>query len=394
MKRLDRYIFRQILVPLTITLSIAALLLVLERMLRLFDFVVNQGGPVDVVFEMLANLMPHYMGLALPVGVFLGVMMAFRSLSLSSEYEVATSAGQSLLQLLRPALLTACLCAAINVALTGWIQPYSRYTYRELVFELRSGALGASIRVGDYVTIGKNVVLRVDGARNNGQILEGVFVERRWPDRTLAVSAESGQFFATPDRDAVLLRLFNGTSVELNRDHNLPRVLQFDQQDLNIDLPEAATFRQRGGQERELTLIELYTEQNNGSRPPEERQAITAQFHWRIMHSLTFFILPFLAAPLGLTNHRNPRATGIVFGLGLLVVYNEVMEVMQSAVADGASPWTTIWLLYVLFATFAFWVFSMRAFRSGGDPLLIIDAVWDKTASPLVRGAKKLLGVG
>ena len=57
--RLDRYIVRQVLGPLIMTLSIAAMLLLLERMLRLFDFVVNQGGPVEVVFRMLGSLVPH-----------------------------------------------------------------------------------------------------------------------------------------------------------------------------------------------------------------------------------------------------------------------------------------------------------------------------------------------
>ncbi len=393
MNRLDRYILRHILVPLLVTLSIAALLLVLERMLRLFDFVVNQGGPVDVVFEMLANLMPHYMGLALPIGLFLGVMMAFRSLSLSSEYDVATSAGQSLLRLLRPALGLAGFLAVVNLVLTGWVQPYSRYTYRELVFELRSGALGASIHVGEFVSIGKNTVLRVDGARNNGRELLGVFVERREPERTLAVSAERGQFFAAPGSDRVLLRLFNGTSVDLNPDHNLPRVLQFEQQDLAIDLPEAATFRGRGGQERELTLIELERERFALDRPSAERNAINAQFHWRIMHSLTFFILPFLAAPMGITNRRNPRGTGVVLGLALLIVYNELMEVMQASVAGGASPYSTIWLLYLGFAGLSLWIFYARAFQAGGDPLSAIDAAWDRIRRPLEVGAKKLLGL-
>jgi len=125
--RLDRYILQQIVGPLVTTLGIAALLLLLEKMLRLFDFVVNQGGPVNVVFRMLANLTPHYMGLALPIGLFLGILIAFRKISLSSEYDAATSAGQSLLRLARPAFALALVLMTINTLLVGWVQPYSRY---------------------------------------------------------------------------------------------------------------------------------------------------------------------------------------------------------------------------------------------------------------------------
>jgi lipopolysaccharide export system permease protein len=57
----DRYLARNITVPLIGTLVLAAMLLVLEKMLRLFDFVINAGGPVSVVWRMLANLLPEYL---------------------------------------------------------------------------------------------------------------------------------------------------------------------------------------------------------------------------------------------------------------------------------------------------------------------------------------------
>src|SRR3546814_1004890 len=52
----DRYIAWLIAWPLLGSLVIAAMLLVLDKMLRLFDFVAAEGGPVSVVWRMLANL--------------------------------------------------------------------------------------------------------------------------------------------------------------------------------------------------------------------------------------------------------------------------------------------------------------------------------------------------
>src|SRR3546814_20745959 len=61
------------------------MLLLLEKMLRLFDFVVSEGGPVGVVWRMLANTIPEYLGLGIPIGLMLGILLAFRRLALSSE---------------------------------------------------------------------------------------------------------------------------------------------------------------------------------------------------------------------------------------------------------------------------------------------------------------------
>ena len=87
----DRYIFRLALVPMLGVFVLAASLLMLEKMLRLFEFVSTEGGPVGVVFRMLVNLVPEYAGLAIPLGLMLGILFAFRKLAISSELDVMLS---------------------------------------------------------------------------------------------------------------------------------------------------------------------------------------------------------------------------------------------------------------------------------------------------------------
>src|SRR3546814_13046881 len=78
------------------TLVLSAMLLVLEKMLRLFDFVATEGGPVSVVWRMLANLIPEYLSLGIPIGLMLGILLAFRRLATSSELAVLRGVGMSL----------------------------------------------------------------------------------------------------------------------------------------------------------------------------------------------------------------------------------------------------------------------------------------------------------
>ncbi|MEM9880585.1 MAG: LptF/LptG family permease, partial [Pseudomonadota bacterium] len=87
MKRIDSYFLRQILTPMLVTLGIAAMLLLLDKMLQLFDFVITEGGPVSVVWRMLGNLSAQYFGLAIPIGLLLGCILAIRKLALSSELD-------------------------------------------------------------------------------------------------------------------------------------------------------------------------------------------------------------------------------------------------------------------------------------------------------------------
>src|SRR3546814_5376555 len=150
MTRGDRYIAGLIAVPLLSTLVIAAMLLLLDKMLRLFDFVMSEGGPVSVVWRMLANMLPEYMSLGIPIGQMLGILLAFRKLALSSEIDALRSVGFSYWQLLRVPYIYACALALLNLGIVGSIQPYARSAFEGLRFELRSGALGASIKVGEF----------------------------------------------------------------------------------------------------------------------------------------------------------------------------------------------------------------------------------------------------
>ena len=74
---IDRYILRLVIVPMLGVFALAASLLMLDKMLRLFDFVAVEGGPVGVVFKMLGALIPEYASLAIPLGLLLGILLAF-----------------------------------------------------------------------------------------------------------------------------------------------------------------------------------------------------------------------------------------------------------------------------------------------------------------------------
>ena len=71
---IDRYILRLTEVTMLGVFALAASLLTLDKMLRLFDFVAVEGGPVDVVFKMLGALVPEYASLAIPLGLLLMIV--------------------------------------------------------------------------------------------------------------------------------------------------------------------------------------------------------------------------------------------------------------------------------------------------------------------------------
>src|SRR3546814_9574915 len=92
-KTFDRYVLNKTLMPLTVAIGIALIALLMERLVRLPDLVVNKGGPFYLLLQMLANLIPHYLSIALSAAFFIGVLHAGMKMSSASE-QMRSTAGR------------------------------------------------------------------------------------------------------------------------------------------------------------------------------------------------------------------------------------------------------------------------------------------------------------
>jgi lipopolysaccharide export system permease protein len=369
--QIDRYLARLILVPLLGTLALAAMLLLLERMMRLFDFVVSEGGPVNVVWRMLANLLPEYLGLAIPVGLTLGVLLAFRTLALSSELDTLRAAGLSFGRLLAVPYAYAAVLLVLNFFIVGFVQPKAQYAYQSLRFELRSGALGASIKVGEFTNLGRRMTLRVERSENGGTDLHGVFARLiRRDGRSLAVTADRGTFLATDDPDTILFRLRNGRMVHNAPGYRTPRVLSFVQHDLPIDLPTIESFRGRGNSMREMTMNELARVGWSAAEPRQRRLQAQSNLHFRLVEVAMMLLVPMLAVSLAVPPKRSTSGLGIFLAVAFVVIYHKVNQNAESMGALGrVDPFLALWVPFLLFGGLILWMYHTLAHRPGGQPI-------------------------
>lgn len=387
MGSIDRYMARLIAVPLFSTLIIAAMLLVLDRMLRLFDFVATEGGPVAVVWKMLANLLPEYLGLGIPIGLVLGILLAFRKLASQSELDVLRGVGMSYGRLLRVPYMYTIALAALNLAIVGYVQPKARYAYEELRFELRSGALGASIKVGEFTSFGADMTLRIEESRDDGADLSGIFVHLRSKNGAwYAATAEKGQFLRTDDPNTIIFRLTRGALVHNSPGFVQPRVLTFTSHDLPIPLPEFGQFRARGDRNLERTLPELVVLGKDPRVTEEIRDTSRAAFHFRVVEVATMFLLPLLALALGIPPKRSSSALGVFLSIVMLVTYHKVNEYGEAVGGLGRiDPILALWGPFAIFAALVIWMYYQTAYVPGGQPIAALERWVGKIGSAITR---------
>ncbi len=377
---IDNYLARTIAVPLIGTLILAAMLLILEKMLRLFDFVVNAGGPLSVVWRMLANLLPEYFSLGIPIGLMLGILLAFRKLALSSELDALRGIGIGFGRLLKVPYFYAAVLTILNIGIVGWVEPYSRYRYEGLRFDLRSGALGASIKVGEFNNLGKRLTLRIDRSENDGTQLSGIFVAVDDKSGTqISATADRGQFLATDDPETIIFRLQNGRLVQESSKFPVPRTLSFNSYDLPISVPAGDRFRSRGNDKDELTLIEVFDHARHGPTAKDRLEA-EANFHFRLVEIAMMLMLPLLAVALAVPPKRSSSSLGIFLAIVMVVTYHKINQYAEQMGSQGKfEPAVALWIPFLFFTVLIGWMYHVIAHRPGGQPI-----------GALERGAAKI----
>jgi lipopolysaccharide export system permease protein len=388
---IDRYLAKSIAVPLIGTLVLAAMLLVLDKMLRLFQFVVDAGGPVSVVWRMLANLLPEYLSLGIPIGLMLGILLAFRKLALSSELDALRGIGVGYGRLLRVPYIIALPLMALNLFIVGYLEPYTHYRYEGLRFDLKSGALGAAIKVGEFNRLGKHLTLRIDRSENKGTTLHGIFVQMDdAKGMSVAGSAEHGRFFSTDNPDVILFRLSKARLIQDSPKFATPRTGVFDTYDLPISLPAIDKFRHRGGSvSDELYLHELWRI-GYGGGAPDAAQKLEGQatFNFRLVEVLMMLMLPLLAVSLAIPPKRSSSSLGIFLSILVVVAYHKVNQYAQDAATNGqVNAIVALWIPLVLLAAMIMWMYHILAHKPGGQPIGALEWFFAKTA----KRAKALL---
>ncbi len=394
MPSVDRYMARLIAGPMFSCLAITAMLLILDRIRLLLDFVATEGGPVSVVWRMLANLLPEYLGLGIPIGLLLGVLLAFRRLATSSELDVLRAVGLSYTRLLRVPFMFAVGLALANLAIVGFIQPGARYTYEKLRFELRTGALGASIKVGEFTHFPNGATVRIEESRDEGRKLSGIFVQYAGKKGDwYAVTAEKGQFLATDNPDEIIFRLTNGTLINNAPGFVAPRVLTFTSHDLPIPLPKYENFRTRGGLNLERTLPELVRIGHDANASEKDRNTSRAAFHFRLAEVLSMFLLPFLGLALGVPPKRSTSALGVFLSIVMVVAYHKVNEYGEAIGGLGRiDPIIALWVPFAIFASICVWMYYVIAFVPGGQPIGGLERGFSKITKAIARMLPKRAG--
>src|SRR5262245_25399428 len=135
MRILDRYIFREILVPFLIALvalTFVAFLAFSREIGWLLELIVRQAASVSDVWALSAAYIPNVLKFTIPMAVLVGILTGFGRMSSDHEPIALRAAGVSMVRLLVPVSALGILAFAANLAMTVRIAPQTAAHLRDV----------------------------------------------------------------------------------------------------------------------------------------------------------------------------------------------------------------------------------------------------------------------
>ncbi len=378
---IDLYVLKRVSWPLAAAVMIGMAALLLERLIRLLDLFANRGGPLTLILRMLGNLVPHYLAIAIPAAFFVGILYATLRMSNDSELDVMRASGLSLRRLAAPMMAMAVVLTIASVIILGFLQPYTRYAYRALVYLVTETSWNSAIERGAFFNGFGGKTILIGDISEGGRAVFRIFIQDTDENgNNIVLTSQTGELTNDPRTFSLQLILYDGIRVQSKPDGTGGKAAEFTEMKLPLEAVTPDEFRKER-KESELNFAELiraYIEKWPGIDPED----LTSEINYRLVRALTVLFLPLLAIPIGLSSRRSPASIRIVAGIAMLIFYYQVLQFGKQMAENGRlSSFVAIWIPFLVFAAGRTYAFYVANSRSGQDPFSalfgLIDSAWN-----------------
>lgn len=231
-RRLDRYIFRQLLVALiAVTVGLTALIW-LTQSLRFVELVVNHGLSLGVFIRLTGLLIPSFIAVILPITTYVVIQFVYYRLAGDRELTVMRASGLSPFALARPAIAVALLSTLACYALNVWLVPDSLAAFRQFQWEVRNRIAAFLVQEGVFTQVSNGLTVYVRSRDPDGS-LHGILVnDERDKKAPATILAQEGRLLEGPGGPRVLL--INGSRQEIDPKTGRLNILTFRENVVNL----------------------------------------------------------------------------------------------------------------------------------------------------------------
>ena len=386
-KVLNRYVFREILVPFALGLGVFTFVLLLARLLKLIELVVNRGIPATTVARVFLYLLPAFLEVTVPMAMLLAILVAFGRLSADSEITALRSSGVSLYQLIPPVATFVLIVTIATAGLAWYGRPWGNRALRTAMWDMARTRATAGLKPQVFNDEFPGLIIYAEQIDTTADQLERVLIsDERDPQQQNTVFARSGYMISDTERETVTLRLLDGTIHTTDATAGASYQTEFRSYDVNLDLRASlADVNRPSDDPNELTIDQLRRAIDAKRAQGMPVTAELVEYHRKFAIPFACVVFGLIAMPLGIQPARAVRSRGFAVSLVVIFTYYMLLSTGQGFAEQGrVAPIVGLWLPNIVLG--ALGLAFLR--RAGRERPLVTSTWFDRIrAAALLRGA-------
>lgn len=338
------------------TAAVSVVLLAIIITGRFVKYLAEAAGgrlAADILLPVMLYRLPGFLELLLPLGLFIGILMAYGRLYVESEMVVMSACGVGPGRLARFTLLPACLVGLLVAGLSLFLTPQGAARSEALLNNPQAMQGLQLLAAGRFQPRGdKGAVSYAASIDPEKGLLSQVFFfdpegssqnpENAGDQAVASVTlARGGEVMQDRQADVRYLELRDGyrfTGAPGRADFSVISFQRFGQR-----LPDEPSSA------RGEPVDARSTRQLMESESLEDKAAL----HWRISLPVMVPVVALLALSLSKTNHRRGRYIKLAPALLLHLAYLMLLVTSRTRVAEGDGPVAQLWLVHMVFFALA-----------------------------------------
>jgi LPS export ABC transporter permease LptG/LPS export ABC transporter permease LptF len=386
LKALDRYLLREMVLPLFLGLAVLTFLLQVQPFMLQSQLLLAKGVPWTTILSALWMLVPQALSVTIPMAVLLGILVGFGRLAADREFVAMQACGVSVIRLLRPVVLVALVGTAATAYETIVALPDANLKFREMALGVVAQELESDVKPQVFFQNFPNHVIYVRDLPPGGGWRD-VFVAETDAATTRVYFAREGRVVLDHDKRLVQLQLTDGTSYTTNLvDRETADSTEF--QSLSVNLDPSAVFPPPPAKGApEMTFAELRADikfaQDHGDPAYIDRFMVQEKFAL----PATCLILALIGLALGTSNRKDGKLASFVLGFGVILIYYILLYGARAFATGGKiTPELAPWIPIIVMGIAGVAMMAWRV-RAADQPIrLSIPTFWRRNGAAAPAG--------
>jgi lipopolysaccharide export system permease protein len=373
------YILKEIVPIFLIGLMTFTIILLMDKILKLIELIVNQGGSLSDVLMLFLYISPSFLIITIPVAVLLGTLLTFGRLSSDSEITAFKASGMSLYQLFFPISIFALATFLLTSLLIFYGLPWGNKGFKATLYRLAQSKADIEIKERVFNDAFRGLVVYADRVPLQGNHMEGILIhDQREKGKSHTILAKEGFIINNPESQEIILRLKSGDIHRVEPEAHTFQKIKFDTYDLKLELARTFAAIEKKLKDYEMSIDDIQKKKEDVKKTGKDTTAYEVELHKRYAIPFTCIVFALIGVPLGIQPHRSGRSYGFILSILILLAYYICLTASEIlAVRKIMPPYFAGWIPNLLFSGLGVYLLVKTARESPFKPIVWLTEALD-----------------